>query len=232
MVPSQFSRNHYQKTLGLDCTVIPSPINWDRVRCEPDPARRFVTFVNPQATKGVYVFARIALELGRLRPDIPLLVVEGRGRAKDSLERTGADLSRLANLHRMANTPDPRDFYRVTHLMLMPSLWNESFGRVAAESLINGIPVLASRRGALAETLAATGYLFDIPARYTPDSRILPTAGEVAPWVNTIMRLWDEPELYDRQRQRCITAAGIWHPDRLADEYERFLRSLLKTPAA
>ena len=31
----------------------------------------------------------------------------------------------LTNLHRMANTPDPRDFYRVSRVVLMPSLWRE-----------------------------------------------------------------------------------------------------------
>ena len=44
---------------------------------ERDP--KFVTLINPQPEKGVTVFARIALELSRRRPDIPFLIVEGRG---------------------------------------------------------------------------------------------------------------------------------------------------------
>ena len=52
----------------------------DRVIAD-DPEPRYVTFVNPQPEKGAAVFARIALELGRRRPEIPLLVVEGRGTA-------------------------------------------------------------------------------------------------------------------------------------------------------
>ena len=44
----------------------------------------------------------------------------------------------------MANTPDPRDFYRVSRAVLMPSLWRESLERVAIEAMANGIPVLAS----------------------------------------------------------------------------------------
>jgi hypothetical protein len=40
-----------------------------------------VTFINPQEIKGVYVFARIARELARRRPDIPLLVTQGRSRS-------------------------------------------------------------------------------------------------------------------------------------------------------
>jgi hypothetical protein len=52
--------------------VIADPIALDRVIAEaPEP--KFVTFINPQPDNGVAVFARIALELGALRPEIPIL---------------------------------------------------------------------------------------------------------------------------------------------------------------
>lgn len=91
-----------------------------------------------------------------------LEVSEGRGRGK-SLEQTGLDLSWAQNLFGMANTTDPRKFYAVTKALLMPSLWNESFGLVAAEAMLNGTPVLASNRGALPETVGEGGLLLDIP---------------------------------------------------------------------
>ncbi|HZW34376.1 MAG TPA: hypothetical protein VFF52_26875 [Isosphaeraceae bacterium] len=59
------------------------------------------------------VFARIARELSRRRPEVPLLVVEDRGTA-DAMARVPLDLSGLSNRHRMAHTPDPRDFYPVS----------------------------------------------------------------------------------------------------------------------
>jgi glycosyltransferase involved in cell wall biosynthesis len=68
------------------------------------------------------------------------LVVEGRG-TSDTLAHVAVDLSGLPNLNRMANTPDPRDFYQVTRAVLMPSLWRESLGRVPIEAMANGIPV-------------------------------------------------------------------------------------------
>ena len=80
----------------------------------------------------------------------------------------------------------------------MPSLWNESFGRAAAEAMLNGIPVLASNRGALPETIGDAGFLFDVPARYTPETREVPTAEEVEPWVEAIIRLWDDAAEYER----------------------------------
>jgi glycosyltransferase involved in cell wall biosynthesis len=225
LVPSEFARGHYRRSLGLECTPIPPPLPWNRVRC-PEVEGRYVTFVNPQPDKGVFVFARLAEVLGRGRPDIPLLVVEGRGKA-NWLARTGVDLGGLSNLHVMANTPDPRDFYRVSRVLLVPSLCHESFGRTAAEALVNGVPVLASRRGALADVLAGAGLLLDIPERYTPETRQAPTAGEVAPWADAVVRLWDDDHFYEAERRRCLAAAEAWRPERLAPEYERIFAGVL-----
>ncbi|MGH7127250.1 MAG: glycosyltransferase [Planctomycetaceae bacterium] len=218
LVPSRFSAEHYRKSLGLRCAAIPVPLDWSRIRCE-EIDRRYLTFVNPQPAKGVFLVARIAEQLARRRPEIPLLVVEGRGRS-DWLRRTGLDLSKLTNLHRMANTPDPRDFYRVSRAVLMPSLWCETFGRVAAEGLINGLPVLASGRGALPETLREAGFTFAVPDRFTPASRIVPDAEIVEPWLRTIERLWDDETFYAEECRRSRTAADAWRPERLSERYD------------
>jgi glycosyltransferase involved in cell wall biosynthesis len=65
----------------------------------------------------------------------------------------------------MANTPDPRDFYRVRREVRMPSLWREPLGRVTVEAIANVIPVLASDRGALPETPGDAGFVLTIPER-------------------------------------------------------------------
>jgi glycosyltransferase involved in cell wall biosynthesis len=222
--PSEYSRRLYARRVGLDGVVISDPIRLDKVIAE-NPEPKYVTFINPQPDKGASVFARIALELGRRRPDIPLLVVEGRGKA-DGLAGLPVDLSGLTNLHRMANTPDPRDFYRVSRVVLMPSLWRESLGRVPIEAMANGIPVLASDRGALPETLGEAGFVFTIQDRCTPASNVVPTAQEVAPWVAVIERLWDDPEFEAEHRKRSLAEASRWDGDKLAEQYESFFRSL------
>ncbi len=224
LFPSEYSRRFYRRSIGLGGVVIPDLIELDRViAADPDPT--YVTFINPQPDKGMTVFARIALELERRRPGIPLLVVEGRGKS-EGLARLPVDLSGLGNLNRMENTPDPRDFYRVSRVVLMPSLWRESLGRVAVEAMANGIPVLASDRGALPETLGEAGFVFTSPARYVPANAALPTAREVAPWVAVIERLWDDRALETRQRRLATEEAGRWAPERLVERYEEFLERI------
>jgi glycosyltransferase involved in cell wall biosynthesis len=224
IVPSEYSRRFHASRLGLGGTVIPNPIRLDQVVAQrPDP--KYVTFINPQPEKGVTIVARIALELGIRRPDIPLLLVEGRG-TSDTLARLPVDLSSLTNLNRMANTPDPRDFYRVSRVVLMPSLWRESLGRVAVEAMANGIPVLASDRGALPETLGDAGFVFTIPERCTPSSGVVPTAHEVAPWVAAIERIWDDPVLEATQRALGKAEALRWDVERVAGQYIDFFDSL------
>jgi glycosyltransferase involved in cell wall biosynthesis len=136
------------------------------------------------------------------------------------------DRSGLTNLHRMANTPDPRDFYRVSRVVLMPSLWRESLGRVAVEAMANGIPVLASDRGALPETLGDAGFVLTITDRCTPSNPAVPSARAVAPWVARIERLWDDPEFEARHRALAQAEARRWDAGRLVERYEAFFRSL------
>jgi len=129
----------------------------------------------------------------------------------------------------MANTPDPRDFYQVSRLLLIPSLWRESFARVAAEALINGIPVLASSRGGLPETLEKAGILFDVPEKYTPETRLVPRVEEMALWIDTINRLWDDATFYEQERRRCLAAAESWRPERLLPRFEEFFAQVLRS---
>jgi glycosyltransferase involved in cell wall biosynthesis len=109
----------------------------------------------------------------------------------------------------------------------MPSLWRESLGRVAIEAMANGIPVLASDRGALPETLGDAGFVFTIPERCTPTSGLVPTAQEVAPWVSIIERLWDDAEFEANHRARSLAEAQRWDKDKLAERYEDFFESVI-----
>ena len=190
IVASEFARRQYRDTVGLDCQTLPYPVDWDRVTVE-NREPRFVTFVNPCLEKGVYAFARIADELGRRRPDIPLLVVESRG-TRDTLAACGIDPNAHGNITFMPHTTDCRRFWSLTKIALMPSLWWENQPLVAIEAMINGIPVIGSDRGGIPETLGESGFALPLPERLTPATKIVPSAEEVEPWVETVIRLWDD----------------------------------------
>ena len=233
LVPSRFAADYYQKRLGLNCTAIPSPIAWAKVRCEPEPggpARgRFITFVNPQATKGAALVAGLAAELGRRRPDVRLLIVGGRA-APAALRRYGADLTAATaagTLTPLPNTPDPRAFYRLSRAVLVPSVWPETFGRVAAEAQINGLPVIASDRGALPETVGGGGLVLPPPPGLTGATRVAPPAAAIEPWIAALLRVWDDADDRADLSRRARLNAGRFDEARLAARHDAALRGLL-----
>jgi hypothetical protein len=78
----------------------------------------------------------------------------------------------------------------------------------------------------LPEALGEAGFLFTIPEPYTPASGAVPSPHEVAPWVATIERLWDDPEFEARHRDRAREEAQRWDKDRVSEQYEAFLGSV------
>jgi len=220
IVPSRFAQRFYRDHAGVLAQALPNPVDWQRVRAQSGN-RQFVTFVNPSLPKGVYPFARIAAELGRRRPDIPLLIVESRGK-KETLAACGVEPSARVNLDVMPNTTDPRRFWKMTRIALLPSLWLENQPLTAIEAMINGIPVIGSDRGGTPETVGSGGVVLPLPGRLTPITRILPTAEEVEPWVETVIRLWDDRAWYDALSRKARNEAQRWHPDRLRPLYADF----------
>ena len=228
IVPSQFARDYYSSFLGLRCTVLPNPVDHGRILAERrEPT--FLTLVNPALEKGVYPFARIADELGKRRPDIPILVVESRG-TEATVAGCGLELRAHGTVHFMAHTADPRDFWGVTKVCLLPSVWWENQPLVAVEALINGIPVIGSDRGGIPETLGGAGIVLPLPERITQATRILPTVEEVRPWVEAVIRLWDDSEFYEKHCRQALHEAKRWDPAVLEPRYVEFFRNLKPKP--
>lgn len=156
-----------------------------------DRSWKYVTFVDPTSENGVRAFARIAEELGRRRPDIPILVVERRGTEAD-VTACGIDLSSLGTISLMAPTPEREQYWGVTRVCLAPGLRRPDRADDLDEPLRRGIPVIGSDR--IGRAGGADGVsVLPLPERLTAESHELPTAEEVRPWVDAIIRLWDRP---------------------------------------
>lgn len=207
LTASPYLSRYYRERIGLRSVGIESPIDWSAVEA-PDEMRRFVTFVNPFPAKGSLLFARLADMLGSRRPDIPLLVVQSAHTAGPLNAIAGIDFRKYPHIMAAPATPRPADFFALTRILLVPSVFHEPFGRVAAEALINSIPPIVSDRGALPDTVGAGGIVIPLPAWMTPESRELPSEGEVAPWFDTICALWDDSDRYKGASEKARSAAN------------------------
>jgi glycosyltransferase involved in cell wall biosynthesis len=153
------------------------------------------------------VFARVADMLGSSRPDIPVLIVQSAQSAGGLNAIPGLDFGKYPQIVVAPATPRPADFFALTRILLVPSAVPESFGRVAAEAMINGIPSLVSDRGALPDTVGEAGRVIALPSWLTEHTKQLPTVEEAAPWVDAICELWDDADAYRRASQAAQRVA-------------------------
>jgi glycosyltransferase involved in cell wall biosynthesis len=198
--------------VGLTSTPLEPPIDWSTV-VAPTDARAFVTFVHPALHKGLLLFARLADMLGSRRPDIPVLVVQS-GQSGGSLNAIpGIDFSKYPQIMAAPAVPKPADYFALTRLLLVPSVWPEPFGRVAAEAMINAIPPLVGTRGALPHVVGGDfatgggGRVLPIPEWMTAEGTQLPAEQEVQPWYDAVCALWDDPSLYAAVSSRAAALA-------------------------
>lgn len=204
---SEFLTNLYRQKVGLASTPIHPPIDWSTV-VAPMDARAFVTFVHPAPHKGLFLFARLADMLGSRRSDIPILVVQSghSGGALNALP--GIDFRQYPQIMAAPAVPTPAEYFALTRILLVPSVWEEPFGRVAAEAMINGVPALVSDRGSLPQVIGGdfssggAGRVLRLPEWMTFTSRKIPGEREVEHWYDAVCGLWDDAELYERVAAR------------------------------
>jgi len=107
------------------------------------------------------------------------------------------------------------DFYATVDVLVVPSIWEEPLGMVAVEGLAANLPVIASNRGGLRETVAdgVNGILCD-PDR--PDS-----LGDA------LITLWRDVALYNRLATGARSSIGEYlSVERMITEYERVLQTM------
>jgi glycosyltransferase involved in cell wall biosynthesis len=152
---SQFTADRWRALCGLECEVIPPVVRAEQYLTDGGGAK--VLFVNPTPIKGV----QIMLSLAAHCPDLAFLVVESWDLEPNWRTLCQHRAQALGNVEWLAPTNDMRSVYAQACVLLMPSVWEESFGRTVVEAQVNGIPVLASRRGALPQLVGAGGLLVD-----------------------------------------------------------------------
>jgi glycosyltransferase involved in cell wall biosynthesis len=152
------------------------------------------------------------LEMFQQLPDDCHLIIAGSGKpGYESLLRQRYASERI----RFLGWVDAGSVYSMIDFAVIPSLWNEPFGRVVIEAYSHGIPVIASARGGLSElvTNGRLGYLFDPSIPGDLRTACLSAAGTIAS--------------YDEMSALAKREALRYRPSEIVEQYETFFNQIL-----
>jgi glycosyltransferase involved in cell wall biosynthesis len=135
--------------------------------------RTLAVFVNPSPYKGLAVVDGLAAA----RPDVTFLYVTNKRRP------AAPGIGSRPNVRIVGPVADMRTVYRRARLVLAPSQWEETWGRIATEAHVSAIPVLGSRSGGLTEAVGPGGLCLERDA----------PAGA---WAGAFSELWDDAARY------------------------------------
>lgn len=199
---SAFVQESARRAFGIEPTVIPPLIN--RARYHTPVTGNEVLFVNPVSEKGV----ELALAIAALCPQRRFRFIECwplSGQQRAELRRHAA---RAGNVVVQEATRNMRAVYARARVLIVPSRWQEAWGRVVTEAQVSGIPVLASDVGGLPESVGRGGLLFH------------PSAG-ARTWAEAIERLFTEPHYHQALARQA--RARVAEPDLAPDTLVRGL---------
>lgn len=136
---------------------------------------QYITMFNPIKIKGGEIFRGIAKNMphkkflaiegwhqlktksmGGWDPDKMRAMANAYGERKMLIPEV-VDLSGIKNITMVPAVDDVREIYKITRILLLPSLWEEASARVIREAMINGIPVIASDTGGTREIVGGGG---------------------------------------------------------------------------
>ncbi len=152
---SRFMADRVRKLTGtIPHVIYPS---FDPYNGSPAAQDGFITMINPHRVKGIETLLKIAAKL----PDQRFLIVESWPLGADDKRLLLEAIAKLGNIEYSDRVPNIEGIYRQTKLLLVPSVWEEAFGRVVIEAESCGIPVIASARGGLPEAVGKGGICID-----------------------------------------------------------------------
>lgn len=207
-----------------DRIVVIPPFVPDGLGSAPDlgrpdflPAGDFLLFVGALgAHKGIDILARAHQNLGAALP----LVVIGPTDAEVPVPRGSADrpvILRSGVAHEQIMAA-----FSAATVAVVPSRWSEPFGLVAVEALACGVPVVASRVGALGEIVL------------DGDCGLLVEPGDVQGLTQALDRLISDPglrrRLGRRGKEHALTFAAAAVVPRVIDVYQHVLQRVSGSP--
>ncbi len=221
VVPSQAMADLFRDKRGWDARVLPTlveppmdgRINLEPARVAQRTRERFVTMINPEPAKGGQFFLNLVEQARVLAPGVRFRAVQSRC-GREDWARQGMPAAILDQVDWVDHTHDIGRVFEQAALLLVPSLWFEAAGRVAAEALLAGVPVLAMRSGGLEQQINGGGFLFDLPPALQADYLAAPDKEDLHQWVKFIRVLMSDDALYTKAVQLALKASAMHEPAR------------------
>jgi glycosyltransferase involved in cell wall biosynthesis len=170
-------------------TIVPNPVDASEIvgatsEVRPHTPLRVGYLGCENVSKGILLLPAIARALAAR--DVELVCVTKEWPADRNSPEVNAALEQLRALDRVTFRKrdfDVRNIYRDVDVLLIPSL-SESFCRIAAEAMLNELPVVASDLPAIREVCAGNALLF--------------APGDTAAAADAIEQLLDNATVYER----------------------------------
>jgi glycosyltransferase involved in cell wall biosynthesis len=200
IVISRFMKRYVSEHGNLDAHLLPIPVYGTGPF--PDLAdfeRGYVTMINPCELKGVNIFTGLAAAF----PDIGFAAVPTWGASTELLGR----LQAMPNVRILQASDDIDDILRRTRILLVPSLWPETFGYVVPEAMLRGIPVLASDIGGLPEAKLGVDHVLPVVPGEFHDGKFVTPPQDLAPWSRALRELLSDENAYRQCSRQSRQAA-------------------------
>ena len=110
---------------------------------------------------------------------------------------------------------DSGGFFKKIDVLIVPSLWNEPFGRIILEAYVHGIPVIGSNKGGIPEIIedGKTGYVFH--------------SDSIADLESKILIFLDNPRIINSMQKNIKKRVEKYSRDRIDSQYMKIYNTIL-----
>ncbi|KAK9727850.1 hypothetical protein K7432_001522 [Basidiobolus ranarum] len=185
-----------------------------------------VVIINPGTIKGFSIFYSLAKKMVHTQ----FLAVK----SWDVTEYQASLLTNLPNVELVPSMPTLEPIWERTKILLVPSLWLETFGNVVVEAMLRGIPVICSDVGGIPEAKCGVNYGIIPVAMATNEKELDEVEAQrhgplkvrknpILPWEEHVTSLLNDRALYERISEESYQAS---HKSLQIEDsaYEKFLR--------
>ena len=190
--PQNMNEAHgLENVAKFNCKIMPCPVNSNVFKPKKkNKKRKLIAYIGTMLPwKGAGIAFNICKQIEKERDDVDFVFI-GPGALKPELMRNSSDrftFDEWVPLKKLA------EWYNKADVMLYPTQY-ESFGRVLAESMMCGTPIVSTKVGAVPETVGKGGLLVDY--------------GDWSTMKSDVLEILDDKKLHKELRNSAIKHAS------------------------